>query len=674
MRRFAPLLMVLGACAATPAAEDGTPLPKLLFEGNEAQSSARLRELVERDLATMVESGYPRAAVDDAAFEIEERFRSIGFPDARVEYSWEPDSGPAGTARFQVSQGPRALVESFSFTGNTALRGSELRTLWRGPRSGTLGGGPPYFVQRELDAMRSRIGDLYYERGYLDARVGEPTVTWNEARTGATLSIPIVEGVRYRLSDVRFEGVDEPARLDPIVAPFMRPEVAYIPRLAYEIRGRVVEFYGRLGHPDVEVELESTRDASDGSVSVVFTVDPGPVVQVAAIEIVGNDRTRESHIRSLLAFEVGDTYSIEKERESFENLYGSGLFRSVRLELDRDPATLRVEVEEELGIELFVEPGYGSYEKFRLRAGVRDRNLFGLGKTGRAELVAGLLAQSAEVGYTEPRFLETDIEWDVSTFWTRREEPAFLRRETGVGTTFTKRFDARRRLALGYRFRYSDASDVEITDPAALAIQEDVNVSSITLTPTYDSRKGVFVPLGGSYARTIFEVASSAIGSEIDFLRFRAQLSHFEALREGTILAGSFRTGLIWPVGGTSEIPIQERFFNGGETTVRSFKQDELGALDVNDNPIGGEAFTIVSIELRQDVLERLQLAAFADHGNVTPEVQDYLDLDDFRSALGLGVRYLLPIGPLRLDWGWNPNPRNREEDWVLHLSVGMAF
>ncbi len=674
------LLVLINACRSPmigPEQEDVQP--KVQFTGNHTIGSGRLEDIVLGELEGLLREIGARAAVDDAAFAVSEHYRELGFPDVEVTYEWIPgdSKNPKGLAKFQVKEGRRAAIAELLFSGNTAISSKALTALYDAPRLGLLGSGLRAFEQSAADSFAGDIADLYFDRGYLEARVPPPEAKWNKDMTLVSLIYQVNEGPFFMLHSVTFDGVEEAeqAQLDQLAARFLGK--SFVPRVASEVRGALVSHFGEAGYPQPKIETTRGEGEQPGQVTLAYKIQVGERVRLREIKVEGNDRTRESTVLRLLALKKGDWFRLSAERESFDALYGSGLFESVGLRLidQKDgEATWLVELKESPAGELYVEPGYGSYEGFRVRAGVRDSNLLGLGHTGRAEITAGLIAQQAELGYTNPALYGSKLELDVSTYWTNREEPTFLRRELGAGTTVTRRFDSKRRLALGYRYRHSQATNVEVVDPATLAALETVNVSSVTLTPTYDSRVGVFAPSSGTLARFILEYAGTVLGSEIDFIRMRVTLSNYMPLREGTILATSARTGVIQPVDGTNDIPIQERFFNGGENTVRSFRQDDLGLLDVNGKSIGGEGFTVLSAELRQQLFGTVQVAAFADTGNLVGDASDYLQFDKFRHALGVGIRYLLPIGPLRLDWGWNPNPSGAEENWVLHLSVGMAF
>src|SRR5438105_4137316 len=122
-----------------------------------------------------------------------------------------------------------------------------------------------------------------------------------------------------------------------------------------------------------------------------------------------------------------------------------------------------------------------------------------------------------------------------------------------------------------------------------------------------------------------------------------------------------------------TEIPIDERFFNGGSTTVRSFGERDLGPHDRHDYPIGGEFYTIFNVEYTFPLYGELQGAVFVDAGNLLPEA-DNPNFSDMRYGIGAGLRYKLPVGPIRLDYGVNPSPREHEDFGAFHFSFGFAF
>ncbi len=233
-------------------------------------------------------------------------------------------------------------------------------------------------------------------------------------------------------------------------------------------------------------------------------------------------------------------------------------------------------------------------------------------------------------------------------------------------------------------------SDIEDVDaPTAY------DYASLKTQATYDSRNDLFFPTRGKRSFISAEYADSFLGSQITLTRLTGGMRYFISLTQSTVLGMRYQTGLIIPGKDDFNLPISERFFNGGENTVRSFKQSELGPQDADGNPVGGLAYNVINIELRQRLIGNLTGSLFFDYGNVSPNrsrdeqgkppydskseiMSDTFSqyFKDFRTGVGFGLQYQLPVGPARIDFAFNPDrDSDRDEDFfVFHFSVGMAF
>ncbi len=159
-------------------------------------------------------------------------------------------------------------------------------------------------------------------------------------------------------------------------------------------------------------------------------------------------------------------------------------------------------------------------------------------------------------------------------------------------------------LALLFDLRRTSVSDVQVVDEDVQEAQDTVDISAFTLEAEHDTRDDLFTPHRGSLGRGALEWGDHAFGGNLDYLRTRLSAAWFTPLDERTVLGLAGRLGAILPVRDSSEIPLQERFFNGGQDSVRSFREDGLGPKDEHGNPIGGEAFSVASIELRRTLRE----------------------------------------------------------------------
>lgn len=704
---IAALALLAGACRSQEPRVDAPLGPleeavsiEISFEGRESFRAARLEEVIAPDLEDLGRRASLRAAVDDAAFSLEGFYRGQGFPACLVSYETDAPVDGKMSARLLIQEGPRVAIGELRIHGTRALEPAELERFVLPPRPWRFLPRPKHwFVAGQLQSSLEAIEAYYRSRGYLDARVTldspDPhSGPWEER---VTVHLVVEEGPRYRLRSIELSGglarVDERfPRKDLIGQPVH-------PRIANELRGRLAELYAHAGHPDVAIEAESTLDHAAGEMDLALAIDPGPLVEIGKIEIEGAPRTRKRRVRKSLTLREGERYDVDEERQSFRNLYRLGVFSSVGLDLEPieseggagaqgqggeasgagaagevEQRTLKVRLQEAPAREFYVEPGYGSYERFRALVGWRERNLFGGARTLAVEGLVSELAQRATIDLTDPRLLDSDTIGILSFFGGQREEPSFESSEAGVTTTLVRELREHLRLWLAYQYRYSGVEADDLSDPEVQELLEDVSLSSFSITPTWDTRDNVFFPVEGSLARVGLEWGDSVIGSELDFLRGRWALAHFVTLDESSVLGLSWRGGVIAPMHTSDTIPIQERFFNGGENTVRSYKEDELGPKDSNGKPIGGEAYNVVTLELRERLVGRLELGLFYDVGNVVEDHQDYFDFEDLGSAIGLGLRYALPVGPVRLDAGWNPDPEEDEDEYAIHLSVGLSF
>jgi outer membrane translocation and assembly module TamA len=161
---------------------------------------------------------------------------------------------------------------------------------------------------------------------------------------------------------------------------------------------------------------------------------------------------------------------------------------------------------------------------------------------------------------------------------------------------------------------------------------------------------------------------SESVDGSASFARFTGRYSTYFSFGK-TLLALGARLGYMDAVQGTAGVPIDERFFNGGSTTVRSFYETDLSPKDTENHPIGGLARSIFNVEYDVPIYGDLVGAAFIDAGGTgdTP-------FDNFATGIGGGIRYNLPIGPVRVDYGVNPAPRKNQSVSVLSLSFGFAF
>ena len=694
---MAAFLWIVAAAVADVGSQTSPPKSyEIVFQGNTAMSEAELSRDAAAELEAFDKEGHRPADIDDAAFQMELAYRNAGYAFARVNYQIEKtETGSKIT--FLISEGPRVIVRDIIAIGNRALDDEKLAGYFQKDRSSFLGEDELVFVRARVADAADEIRRYYTTQGYLDALVGVPEFDFTEDRSQVNITLRIQEGIPYTIQgiDTSGDGI-EGARedLDQIRRKLIQQP--YFNRQRLLLQTRILEVCGNYGYPDAVVEIDRQAGPEPGQVILKANISSGPRVSIAAVEIRGNERTRPNFIRNRMRLKSGDRYNLALQKDSFRDLYRTGVFSKVDFELKKteDPAkrVLVVIVEENRAKELFFEPGWGSYEKLRLRVGFQEKNIFGTGRIFRTQATGSLKARSLGGGLTDPFFFNTDIKADLTAFYNHRDEPSFTREDIGMRFALTKSLTDNVLSSAEYMIRSTDISDV---DEFLKQSEGEFKYASIKGQVTYDTRNDLFFPTSGQRLFGSAEQADDFLGSSINLTRLTGGVRQFFSLSRYTVLGLRYTTGLILPGPGEAALPLSEKFFNGGENSVRSFKESELGPKDPSGDPIGGYGFNVFNLELRQRLIGNLIGTVFLDYGNISPNrsrierglqpydsrsdlISDTVDdfFKDFRPGVGFGLQYLLPVGPARVDFAFNPDQRSGDDEdfFVMHFSIGTAF
>jgi outer membrane protein insertion porin family len=708
-----------------PSRPVGPLLPvEIRFEGDTVLSAKELRQVASVELKELETGRQRRSLADDAAYLMEEEYRGLGYAEARVSESWE-ETPEKILVTIHVEEGPLFLLTRVVFSGNMALTEEELLEPF-----GIDDSRDHPFVEARARGAVSVLEGQYLLRGYRDVRISisDPVMTdLPEGKRGVVIHVDIKEGTCFRVTEVRWLGA--PDGTAESLRRLARELVGtpHRPRVEIELEGKLQEILGDLGHAEAEIDIQAMRGDAPGDVVLEVRMAPGPRVRIRDIRIEDADklRSRESFIKRRMVLGPGDLYTVSGRRESFRTLFRTGLFSSVEMDLLEDDLetggdeegakteedrplpipdleedarkvvdrTLRVRVEELLARETFVLVGWGSYELLRAAVGFRDRNIFGTGKVLSGEVSTSVKGYGARLTLVDPLFLGYDVEASLPVRFVHRKEPSFTRREASASFLLKRDLGSRVTLTTGYAYKITDISGTDFIPEEE--VDNLYSLANLLAQLVRDTRNDIFLPSGGYRAYVSTEYAAKVLGGEVELIRIEAGSKHFFRLFPDTVLGLRYETGLILPIGDQLSIPLGERFFNGGERSVRSFKESELGPKSPENEPVGGEAFNVATVELRQRLVGLLAGRVFFDYGNLSPNktrldeqealftrkselidatIKDYFR--DFRSAVGIGFDYLLPIGPLRLDIAVNPDRRKEdgEDSFQVHFSLGMAF
>jgi outer membrane protein assembly factor BamA len=722
--------------ALTLTVSDGPPV-RVVFAGDPLPAAVR-----DRLAPVATEGSVDEDLLEDSTNRIEEYLRAQGYRDASAPYAREESAG-ALVVTFTIRRGALYRVARLEITGNASVPFEELAPGLRVREGQPFVQASLDADRSAVEARYERLGfTSVIVEGEADPVVEAPQAG---GQVPVVARLRVTENARAIVESVRVEGNDG-VGADALLAglglqpgrPLQLSQLA-LDRDAIEIR------YANLGYRHATVASSPGLSADGTRADVLFSVREGPQLIVDHVLIVGNSRTRADTIEREIQLRPGEPLGAAAIIDSQQRLAALGLFRRVRItDLSHGDETRRdvlVSLEEapattigygggvEVGPRTRTAPDDGGAVErleFRPRAffEIGRRNLFGKNRSislftrvslGSDDELAAADGAPARGGsrfglgeyrvlgtFREPRvfqtladaFLTGTAEQQIrpSFKFTRRAFSAEVARAVTRTTGISGNYQIQRTVLFDERFSDDDARLIDRLFPK-------VRLSSFSVSAVRDTRDDQLNPTSGHYTSMNAQLAARRIGSQVGFLRsfMTAQLFRQMPGRSRIVVATSARLGLasgfpreetvIDPDGQTrvevvEDLPLSERFFAGGDTTVRGFALDQLGTAATIDQatgfPLGGNALAIFNMELRMPVVGGLGLVGFVDVGNVFRRTKN-LDLGEMRGALGVGVRYASPVGPLRVDLGFKTDRREiaagrRENLTALHISLGQAF
>ncbi|MFN8007033.1 MAG: BamA/TamA family outer membrane protein [Terriglobia bacterium] len=321
--------------------------------------------------------------------------------------------------------------------------------------------------------------------------------------------------------------------------------------------------------------------------------------------------------------------------------------------------------------------GYQNNEGPRGTIEITRKNLFGLDRSISFRTRASLLEQRGQITYREPRLFNRDLDSFVTLYAENAQgyNLPFDTTRVNASLQILKRFHRVDNFFIRYNYETVNLSDVRV-NPLATGFENlgTLRLSTFSTAWLRDTRDDPFEPQKGFFNTVNFSVASKAYGSEVNLMSVFGQTQMNRLVFGKTVLATSLRVGLKRPFGSTVEVPISERFFAGGSTTLRGFGLDLAGPLDpATGAPLGGNTLFIANIELRHPITDTFSIAPFYDAGNVFARIRDF-QLAAFSNTLGMGFRYKTPFGPIRIDIGRNLAPPPGQPSTKVFFTIGNPF
>jgi outer membrane protein insertion porin family len=645
-----------------------------------AQRGATLDANAIEDAAVMLvsalgEEGYQKPVVEIEMTLADGVVQRLTF-DARLE-SAVPRPLAARTVVFRVKPGPRWHVDAVAITGLTVLPLKTARAFFRMESMlFVLAKTNAYSPAHVASATGALLGELQ-RRGYADAVVHADAAKIDE-RTGAVaLHVAVTEGARWQVAVVRFEG----AEAAPVTLPTTTEWIgqAWSAALREKLKEAIRRAYYQKGFPDVSVRIMAEPGAVQGgqkSVTVTAQIRPGAQVKIGQVRFEGNVITRESVLRHSAQVQADDPLDPLALANARFRLSRLGVFDQVDLRYEpadgavRDPVfTLKESQHYEASL-LF---GYGSYEQVRGGVEFRHVNLWGLAHQSRILLVQSMKSTSGDYTYSVPELFGESIDGAARLFALQRQEVAFQRQEYGASVTLKRPIPwLRAEGTAGYTFQVLRNNKNELatqaTDP------EQMDVASIDFGLTGDHRDNPLRPRRGYRWFTQIELAARSLGGTAEYQRLELGAAYHTPWGEGHWVHIGVTHGVITTLGTTDgTLPVNKRFFPGGDNSIRGYQNGEAAPRGADGLFVGAKSYVLINFELEQALTPNWSAVAFVDALGTAAQLKDYPFSERLYTA-GLGVRYQTLIGPIRVEYGHNLNPRPGDPRGTWQISIGYPF
>jgi outer membrane protein assembly complex protein YaeT len=677
-------------------------------------------------------------SLDHSARILEDYFQQKGYFSAAVTAKQEFHAeSQTLDLTFQVNRGRQGEFDGYGFEGNKAIPAAQLLAVVSRPAQGLLTRTPLYnrtLVENKVAALTA----LYQSRGFLEARVS-PLVNdhYHELAGHWFVTFRIEEGLQTTVRQLELKGISADMRNALWPSLQTKPDQPYSPGRVASDRDVISDYLANLGYVQAEVNWRASPPSEQHRVDVDFSVELGRQERIRRIVVLGNQHTRAGIIRRELVIRQGQPLSQDNVAESRSHLYELGMFSQVQIAPQDSPRsetekTVLVAVDEARRWTL----GYGgglevqrlgsnnpqgtfkasprlSLDLRRIDVGGRDQTYTLWGRLSYIDTGAGTT-------YVIPNLLNRrDLNLRISGIAEiSRDVLTFTDKQEGATLTVENRSSPSTALSARYNFSYVQALDLSgrISPSEAALLSKPARVGGFGGSFIRDRRDDPLDATRGSYTLADAGIMYKGFGSEANFVRLMAQNATYYQVTPHLVFARNTRVGMESPYGSperisvapnqyitTDSLPLPERLFMGGSNSDRGFSINQAGPRDPQTGyPIGGNALFFNSVELRLRMAQQgLGLVLFNDTGNVFTTIRrmrllqfsqarplsdvDALDYDS--DAVGIGLRYKTPVGPLSFDVGYNLNPPRYQvvpstgpvevqqlARFQFFLSVGQSF
>jgi outer membrane protein insertion porin family len=642
------------------------------FEGNRDAKTEELREKAGLRIGVL----YNPVEVQRAVDAIRQKYEEDGFFGVTIQPRTERT--PEGDIRvvFRIDEGAKMYIDRIVIEGNQALTDKQIkgammtkeRMLWILPFSK---------VHRKIfEEDADRILGFYADHGYVQARIESHEIVPDFERGKIILRTRLVEGPQFHVGAVAIEGHEilSEAEIRSLIA--LKPGDAFDRSAVRTAIRKITDRYSELGRARAEVTPSTDTDLEARRVNLTLAIKEGPQVYVERINITGNTKSSEKVLRRELRVAEGELFTYQKLVRSRQRLFNLGYFDEVNATVEPgstpDRVIVNIDVKERATGMFSIGAGYSSLDKLFGTVEITQRNLFGRGQEVSLQFRIGSASQLVQLSFTEPYLFDIPLRAGFDLYLRERDFDDFT--EARIGGDVRGTYPLTEFVSMTAVYRLEDVKISNVADNASADLKAEVGRklnSLVELGVARDTRDNIFEPSSGS--RNAFGIAFAGLGGDTQWYRVVGETAWYWPLPFFDWVVGARGLAGIVQGWGGKEVPIFERFFLGGATTLRGQRTRSVAPKDAQGFVIGGDKELVGSTELLIPIFPRFRVALFFDAGNAYGFGTDF-DPANLRLTVGAGFRFYSPLGPLRLDYGYNLDRKPGESSGQINFTVGSPF
>ncbi len=660
---------------------------KVDIEGNKGLSKGTLMD----EITLKVADPYDRFKLEEDRKKVVDKYHEKGYLDATVETAVKLDTETQKVnVTFKIDEAQKSRIELVEISGVKAFKPHKLLGLMKNKYH-------KVFTEKELAEDVKKIEAEYKNAGYLDVRISTPVVSLSPDKTRIHIALGVIEGRSYLFGDTSFSGYLVLKSSELYHAVDYKPGQRFNEQKYEDTIRAVQELYADAGRLRTRVIPLKTLNPKTDRMDVRYDIIEGPVSYVDHIDVEGNKAAKTYVLRRECSMKSGDRFSAARVKRCRERMMNLGFLDDVEPDLqpsptDPDKVDMTFDVTEGKPGMLTAGAAYSSIDGIIGTLSLSHMDVFGLAQRVSINWSFGARVNDLTLSWTEPWIGDHPTSLGYDVFDSMMITPfygdlsAYTMRRVGGDVRLGPRFEDDRYIVnMSYTLQQIGVENIDPTMNFNGLLTPGTSIQSMASVEfARDTRDSIIDPTHGTRNSIGSQLSGGPLFGNVNFIKptygNQAHFTLFEAVDDWPFVMSLYnRGGYITPFGGSRTVDVQDRFFIGGQDTLRGYlPAADAGVAD------GGVAYDVANLEFgfpvaREHYKTIVKLVVFADAGGSWDSVHQINDRfggnnQDLKSDVGLGIRFVTPAFPIRLDYGYGLNHQPGQKAYQINFGMGPLF